>query len=501
MSTVSVGSAAAIGVIAASPLLLPLAAGVAAWSIISSCINNKAAFENEAQKNERLKEERKNYLLSISDKITREMTALIDAVSDANERKNLKSQFHTISNKLQADIETYKEVAPDALFREIRQKILSVQMDEQMARSQNDEFKMIESLLNGKIPSGFLPEWNEIQTEMKKTNALTLQNKIKSLAALLARTRAFAKKTALASNISLTGLVEEKYTIPIRTFDSENKGCEKNEKSEKLASFLADIADFGARVAFFDENEARKLRPLIDEATSETTRADEFRLSAIRDEIKMRYGKLKEQKILTEIFKDELRGTLPLIKRMRGAETLIARMEDMLAASEIPRGEFMPLYGDIKILLADQLDRITDEAVAEKVGGVLSEMGYTLVGEDGENLTAREVNFIESPYEGYQVKVKVDKGGTLSTRLVRVVGSEGEKNSASEYQRQKDIEIGRKWCKDLGAFHERMRSQGLEFKATFRKEPEEQPLDVVVRADSANKKKERGLQRLMSKNV
>jgi hypothetical protein len=188
---------------------------------------------------------------------------------------------------------------------------------------------------------------------------------------------------------------------------------------------------------------------------------------------------------------------LPLVKRARGAEDIIVRMEDLLTEREVPRTKFMPLYTDIKALIAEQLESITDEFAAEKIGKVLDELGYSLVDADGKGFAAKEVNYIESPYEGYQVKVKVDKGGTLSTRLVRVVDSEEEKNSPSEYQIQKDIEVGKKWCKDLDAFHEKLKSEGFEFKTTFRKEPEEQPLDIVVKSAASKKKKARATAELL----
>jgi len=426
--------------------------------------------------------------IQLGNKVIDEIKRKIDALEDEHEKVRLRGELEKESALFHSEAARYMFATSDNLFREIRQKVISVQMDENLARSLCDEFKKIESALSGKIPPGFIPEWNDIQNELQKISALTLQNKIKSLTALLGRTRVFASQAAHAANISLAGLVEEKYTIP-KIFYTESKG---NEKNKKLASLLADIADFGARVAFFDESEARKLRPLMDEAASEK-RSDEFRLTAIRQEVKMRYGKLKEQKVLTEVFKEELRDMLPLMKRARGAaaEALTVRMEELLTASEVPREGFMPLYEEVKILLFEQLENITDEAVAEKVGSVLSEMGYSLVGGDGESLSAREVKFMESPYEGYQVKVKVDKGGTLTTRLVRVADSEDEANSTSEYQRQKDIEIGKKWCKDLDAFHEKMRSEGIDFKTKFRKEPEEQPLDVVVAAKGTRGRKKR----------
>ena len=403
MSVVLIGTAVASAGIGVPMWHLAIAAGYVALGIFAA-VTNETRWTNKLSN-----EERKNQLLDINEKITREMTDPINNISDVKEREHLLSQLNSTSNTLKADIESYRDIKPDEAFRDIRQKIISVQMDEKIARSVNDEFKIV-------LPA-------------------------------------------------------------------------ENKEDEKFASIVSDIADFGARIAFFDEGEARKIRPLMDEAASEKTLKDEFRLTAIRQEVKMRYGKLKEQRVLTELFKEELRGMLPLVKRARGAEALIVRMEELLSAREILRGEYMPLYKDVKILLAEQLESITDEAVAEKIGGVLGEMGYTLVGGDGQNMPAGEVNYLESPYEGYQVKVKVDKGGALSTRLVRVVGSEDEKISAGEYQRQKDIEIGRKWCKDLDAFHEKMKSEGIDFKTTLRKEPDEMPLDVIVKTDAGGRKK------------
>ena len=497
------------------------------------------------------------------DRVINEIRNKIDAIGDQREKERLRSELESESASFRSLAQSRIWGIPDheieESFRSFRQKVISTQMDEQMSRSLCDEFKKLESslsskihssfisdwndiqnemkrtnslalqekiksltalldrtrtfaeitahaaniysefqkfesALSGKMPQGFTPEWNDIQNELQKVKSLALHDKIKTLTALLGRTRTFAEKAAYAANISLTGLVEEKYKIPVRVISLENKS---NVKSEKIESLIADIVDFGTRVAFFDEDEAQRLRPLIDEVASQKTHADEFRLSAIRQEVKMCYGKLKERKVLTEVFKEELHDMLPLMKLAQGtnAKNLLVRMEDLLTARDVSRDEFTSLYEDVKILLAEQMESIIDETVTKQVGEALNEMGYTLVGEDGEDLpglSAQQVNFIESPYEGYQVKVKVDNGGRLSTRLVRVADSEEEKDSSGEYQRQKDIEVGKKWCKDIEKVHEKMKDEGFEFKTTFRKEPEEQPIDVVVIAGVSGRKKARG---------
>ncbi len=492
MSSVAITMAAAPAVVGlgASPLLLVLLAGLVAYNayeMATSCARAELdAARSEAEREERrlrMKEEGKKSLLLLCGRITQEMTALIDALSDEKERNVLQSQLNALSSRFRADIEGGREDVPEAEFREIRQRILSIQMDEKLACMLDEELGKIESVLSGEggeMPAGFRSEWDEIRGERQKTKALALQERIKSLTALLDRARTFAEKAAVAANISLAGLVEEKYTLPARIPTPEGA---------KLASLLSDILDFGARVAFYDDGEARKIRPLLDEAASDETRADEYRLAAIREEVRMRYGKLKERTVQTETFKEELRDMLPLVRRARGAEALIVRMEELLTAREISHAVYTPLYRDVKAFLAEQLEGIVDDVLAEKVGATLEEMGYSLVGGEGDDLSAGEVNFVQSPYDGYRVKVKVDEGGMLSTRLVRVVESEDEKNATSEYQRQKDIEVGRKWCRDLDAFHEKMKSAGVEFETALRKEPEELPLDVVVEARAGGGKK------------
>ena len=488
MSSVAITMAAAPAIVGlgATPLLLVLVAGVVAYNaskMISSCADARLDEAENEKRRLHAKEEEKKSLLQLNARITQELTSLIDALVDENDRGALQSQLRAVSGRFRADIENGRDTVPDAEFREIRQKILAIQMDEKMACMLNEEFKKIESALSDakdEIPAGFLSEWDEIRNGQQKVDALSLQERIKFLTVLLDRSRTFAEKAAGATNISLAGLVEEKYTLPARALTPEN---------EKLAALVSDILDFAVRIAFFDDGEAREIRPLVEEAGAKKTRTDEFRLAAIREEVRMRYGKLKERKVLTEMFKEELRDMLPLVKRARGAEAVIVRMEELLTARDVSREEYLPLYEDVKALLGEQLESITDEILAEKVGGALEEMGYSLVGSEGDGLSTEDVNFIQSPYEGYRVKLKVDRGGALLTRLVRVVESEDEKNAASEYQKQKDIEVGKKWCRDLDALHERMKSEGIEFDTALRKEPGELPLDVVVEATAGSGKK------------
>ena len=188
------------------------------------------------------------------------------------------------------------------------------------------------------------------------------------------------------------------------------------------------------------------------------------------------------------MFKRDIRNFLPPIRKARDTERLCLRMEELLTASVISRNEYNSVYKEVKSVLAEQLVNIADAVFAEKISETLSKIGYTLLDENGRpaNLTPGQMRMIDTPYEGYRARVKVGKNHTLITRLVRVVGSESEKASVSEYQLQQDIETGKKWCKDVQNFYDTLKDDGIAMTVAFSKEPGEEPLDVVV--DSSVKK-------------
>lgn len=96
---------------------------------------------------------------------------------------------------------------------------------------------------------------------------------------------------------------------------------------------------------------------------------------------------------------------------------------------------------------------------------------------------------LSTPFEGYRVRIKVNKNNTVVTRLIRVVGSVEEKTSVSEYQRQRDVETGKKWRHDLDKFYKTLQEEGLSINTIMQKNPEEEQLDIIV--DKSVQKRQR----------
>jgi hypothetical protein len=156
----------------------------------------------------------------------------------------------------------------------------------------------------------------------------------------------------------------------------------------------------------------------------------------------------------------------------------------MCGAKYIERTDFMNLYEDLARYAAGREKEIADALFAGKVKEALEELGYEILEDvDGaggaDTLAPGEVRYLESPYDGYRVMAKVDAGGSLTTRLVRVA----EDDEHASDRDAGDSAAGAKWCADFDRFLDKMRQAGLPMDVTLRKEPGE--AEIMTIADKA----------------
>ncbi|MDD4835569.1 MAG: hypothetical protein PHU72_00500 [Dethiosulfovibrio sp.] len=451
---------------------------------IGANVTSKASEDRRAEKakqrrleEQRRIEEQRKALVKVAEGLSKELSAQIDMLSDTTAKRSLKEFLQQTLSSCKLDIQRGHTTVKES-FREIRGKLLEAKMDEEMASSLVSGFESLVSTVESNMLPGFRSDWKKLLASAKEVQNLPVNRKINQLNSLISKANNFAVQMNKVATFSLEGIVEDIFVVP-----PPAPQVEAAEQNKDIELMRADIADFGGRIAFFDRQEAEILRPLMEEATCCTSH---FRISSIRDQVKTTYGRLKECKVLTELFKQEIRELLPVMKRTKNSESVIVRMEELLSSEKVDRNDFSPLYCEIKTIFAEQLDSLLDDAVARKMGSVLGEMGYSLIAEDrvfvGDPVTSLppgEICYLESPYKGYRVIVRID-GGKLATRLVRVVANEDEAKAGGEYQCQKDEETGRKWCKDLNAFYDSMEKEGIFLKPVHCKEPGEEPLDVVI---------------------
>jgi hypothetical protein len=260
-----------------------------------------------------------------------------------------------------------------------------------------------------------------------------------------------------------------------------------------------DIRDFASRISTLDETEGKRAEAIAQKSEAETRFHD--KLEDLRRQIKTLWGTVREREALTSFFRDTL-GELKddLANAGKSFESpegmkLMQRCDAMCGAKYIERTDFMNLYEDLARYTAGREKDIADALFAGKVKEALEELGYEILedvdgasGADADTLAPGEVRYLESPYDGYRVMAKVDAGGTLTTRLVRVVEND-EHTSDSEVC---DRAAGAKWCVDFDRFIEKMRQAGLPMDVTLRKEPgEAEIMTIADKAETAASEKRR----------
>lgn len=439
----------------------------------------------EAERKRKLEQERRRIAAeswkTLQCELKKEITSFVQ--SEPERRKLLESIANIESPYIKAMNDGNTYAAEDVVSR-FRKKIISVQADEELTVSRQGELSEYLSALSREAPVGFSEEINSIRKQNVISSSISIDEQSKRIKSLFSEAQKLAGEISQASSISLGGITEQTFIIPPVT-----SVVDKSYSSEST-ELLQDICDFGGRVAFYDEATADDLKPLIAEASNGS---EISRLKLIRSQIKTTYNKLREQAVLTAMFKRDIRDFLSPMRKAHNTDALCLRMEELLTAPVVSRDEYNSVYKEVKAVLVEQLDYIAEAVFAEKISETLLGLGYTLLDENGNpaNLTPGQVRMIDTPYEGYRVRVKVGQNNTVVTRLVRVVSSEDEKSSVSEYQLQQDIETGQKWCKDVQNFYDALKEDGIAMTVKFSKEPGDEPLDVVV-DESAKKTVQRG---------
>lgn len=271
---------------------------------------------------------------------------------------------------------------------------------------------------------------------------------------------------------------------------------QKEEKLKERIEFLKRKAkQYYAKLEKVDAAVAQETKELMDELEEEN---EIGRVELLTEELKFRYAKAKEQYLRTQLLKDEI---LAIYKTLED-EQLRKIAESLLSRETLNEADYEHFVRLVNLSVLGKRSQVQD--VKEKLISLISEElqknGYKSVDEDlMERLERGEVVELQSPFgEDYVIRMKID-GETVAIRFIRYVESE---DAISEYEREKDISIGKKWCEMSKHIRDVLAQNGIFLETKHRIEPEEKfYYEVRKKEDMVMKKKEEGKQKTRRNQV
>jgi hypothetical protein len=381
-----------------------------------------------------------------------------------------------------------------AELHDLQRRIREEEVDEEqcLARAEDVSKKIAE--LRGKEIAPWEKVLVRLESEAERPAGASASEHLLRLQCVRDELAEMERLLPVASGADIDALRETPYAPAAPSGPQPGGGPEDDARA-----CIHEIRDEADRIARLDAWEGERLRPVLNGLKADTPFPG--RLFLLRRQLRATSARLRERAALTTLFREKLAVLDNLLQAAQAsgrdftetAATLARRCETLAGGKYVDRAAFMALYEDVCRFVFARNEEIADALLAQKVGDVLDELGYELL-TDAEPvpLAPDRVQYLESPYEGYRVMVKVGGRGEVSVRLVRVVADEKERTAEGEYQRQKDVEAGRKWCRDCDGFLDKMREQGIPLDVSVRREPEESEVLVVVdRAQEPRRKRAR----------
>lgn len=276
----------------------------------------------------------------------------------------------------------------------------------------------------------------------------------------------------------------EKRLASVKSADDKGPEIERSEeerfKSVRAAApnspLIAEINEYAEMIRNIDDHVYMEISPLLNGVDGERYLQ---RLEMVRDNMKVRYGKLKEDTAWTSVYKETLSRIREKVASFEDSRELLAVMGQIMDKRHIDKNEYESvLRRATEFIIGAEMKQDTASMLRQN----LESLGYSVIGGDerGSGLEKEEVVYLDTRWEGYKVLARFNVEGELSTRIVRVVSSEEEKISVPTYQRQKDREIAKQWCSDYDRFLDNLRHNGFAADMKLRKEPDTEEVMYIV---------------------
>lgn len=238
----------------------------------------------------------------------------------------------------------------------------------------------------------------------------------------------------------------------------ETKPIQK-EKKDTLKETKEKVKNFAKFIESIDKEYYQEHISNLVERVEKASGVQEVEL--LFDEIKLRYLKLKKEKIESEVYREEINRILEQVK----SEEHRREIERILSQRVITKEDYSRA---LKIHAESMLEEAKKPKMeAKNVLDTLSKLGYNIITQDNYG-----VFYFDTPYgEEYKVRLKFEGDG-FTIQFVRII--DVEEKELSEYEKEVDMRKAKEFCKSLDSIFEYLeREYGIMLDITRRIEPEE----------------------------
>lgn len=368
----------------------------------------------------------------------------------------------------------------DSKVSNLKHKLNVTKLDiKEMIESHKQQTKEIKNLFNeldSTVLDGYKNDLNKLKIEFESIEKKSsLKEKNQGFNRFIERVNKFCSEHDFAKSIDFSGFEEEKVNLYINKTPAKNKS----------QHFKNEIKIFAKKLKDYDSDIYKSIEKLIFEANEESF---EQRLEIIKNQVKLKYGQVKEMTVLTNIYKNDLEKAKLLITNYKNNNNLIEEINLKLGNKYINKAEFYELSAKIRefIIFSERevFQKTQKQELIQNISKSLNILGYEVINNDEESILEKlkmgEILYFDTQWENYKVLVRINQQDEIATRLVKLVASEKDKNHISSYQKQKDQEIAKSWCKDYDKFIESLQKNGIDISVKLRKEPEQEDIQYIV---------------------
>jgi hypothetical protein len=381
-------------------------------------------------------------------------------LQEAREKEDIKKMIQ-LYEEIPNSFSKYKDTAKNFITKYVQDKIRSFLNQDQLQGLYE---------LDNPLPKGFESLKEEIHQAVKKIveKKIDEYKKTNDLQSLEKFYYEIPRKYFNA--ISKVGNELLKNQLQIKKIQEEEikKQEQEKEEKEKIQHLKEEAEKYYEKLKNIHQEQAVKLRELFDELKESS---ESSRIFYINKEIKITYTRTKHIYIESEVLKEDIKTRYKEIP----VPEIQQEINTFLNKDVVTKEEYNALLERITQLEMEiEMNKLKEEGRKKFVSLIedhLKRLGYSTIDESAmEKLQKGEVVEIRTPFgEDYVIRLKYE-GNMLAVRFVRYVEDE---NQLSTYEKEKDITIGKEWCKTYDQLLEFLKQNGIVLEEKHRIEPEQ----------------------------